>query len=344
MAGVRIHSGIRYVTVVRVIELRDIRKSFRRVKREKGVRAAARALFRRDYDEIRALDGVSFSVGKGEIAGFIGPNGAGKSTAIKIMSGILVPDSGECTILGTCPWKNRRNYVGRIGVVFGQRTQLWWDVPVRDSLDLLGDIYAINGDRFRKNLEELSELLELGPLLPVPLRQLSLGQRMRCEIAASLLHDPEILFLDEPTIGLDAVSKPAIRRVIAELNRRRGVTVILTSHDMDDIEALSNRILLIGKGRILYDGSLAAIRERFDRGRRLELSFGAGEDPPEPEGTRLISRKESRAVYEVDTGRLSVSAALRALGERLTITDMSVTGRPIEEIIASLYQEGGFDW
>jgi ABC-2 type transport system ATP-binding protein len=326
-----------------MIELRDIRKTFRRAKRKKGVLAAAASLFHRDYDEIRALDGVSFSVGKGEIAGFIGPNGAGKSTAIKIMSGILVPDSGECGVLGTCPWKNRRNYVGRIGVVFGQRTQLWWDVPVRDSLDLLADIYNVAKDRFRRNLEELSELLELGPLLPAPLRQLSLGQRMRCEIAASLLHDPEILFLDEPTIGLDVVSKLAVRRIIAELNRRRNVTVILTSHDMDDIEALTSRILLIGKGKILYDGPLSKVRERFDRRRRLELSFEAGEEPPEPEGTRLISRKESHAVWELDTGRLSVSAALRILGERLTITDMSAASRPIEEIISSLYQEGGVE-
>jgi ABC-2 type transport system ATP-binding protein len=323
-----------------MIELREIRKSFRRPKRKQGFFAAARAFFRRDYDEVRALDGVSFSVGKGEIAGFIGPNGAGKSTAIKIMGGILVPDSGECTVLGACPWKNRRNYVGHIGVVFGQRSQLWWDVPVRDSFDLLGDIYKIGKGRFRENLEELSALLELAPLLSIPLRQLSLGQRMRCEIAASLLHSPEILFLDEPTIGLDAVSKLAVRRIVAELNRRRQVTVILTSHDMDDIEALTSRVLLIGKGRILYDGPLRKLRERFDRRRRLELSFEAGEEPPELEGARLVSRKESHAVYEVDTGLISVSAALRVLGERLTITDMSAGSRPIEEIIASLYQEG----
>jgi ABC-2 type transport system ATP-binding protein len=332
-----------------MIELRNIRKSFRRVRRKKGLAAAAAALFRRDYEEIKALDGISFTLGRGEIAGFIGPNGAGKSTAIKIMGGILVPDSGECTILGTCPWKNRRNYVGHIGVVFGQRTQLWWDVPVRDSLDLLRDIYRAPEGRFRENLGELAELLDLGPLLPVPLRQLSLGQRMRCEIAASLIHDPDILFLDEPTIGLDAVSKLAVRRVIGELNRTRRVTVILTSHDMDDIEALTDRILLIGKGQILYDGPLRKLRERFDRRRRLELSFetaGSGgpfppPELPEPEGTRLISRAESHGVWEVDTGIISVSAALRTLGEGLSITDMSAGSRPIEEIIASLYQEGG---
>jgi ABC-2 type transport system ATP-binding protein len=282
-----------------------------------------------------------------EIAGFIGPNGAGKSTAIKIMGGILVPDSGECTVMGMCPWKERKSYVGRIGVVFGQRTQLWWDVPVQDSFDLLKDIYRSDEKRFRENLEELSGILELEPLLRVPLRQLSLGQRMRCEIAASLLHDPEVLFLDEPTIGLDAVSKLAVRRIIARLSKERNITVILTSHDMDDIEALTNRILLIGKGTLLYDGVLGKLRERYDRVRRLEISFtqsrsaqGSGALLPEPGGTKIVSEKECHVVYEVDTGLVSISEALRFLGEKLVITDMSAGSRPIEEIIASLYKEG----
>jgi ABC-2 type transport system ATP-binding protein len=246
-----------------MIELRGIRKTFRVAKRKKGVLAAARSLFRREYDQIHALEGISFKVAEGEIAGFIGPNGAGKSTAIKIMSGILVPDGGECAVQGAIPWKDRPRYVGRIGVVFGQRTQLWWDVPVQDSFNLLRDIYRLREEKFRENLDELSEVLELGPLLKTPLRQLSLGQRMRCEIAASLLHGPEVLFLDEPTIGLDAVSKLAVRRFITHLNKTRGVTVILTSHDMNDIEALTDRIILIGKGNILYDGSLDAIKERY---------------------------------------------------------------------------------
>ena len=323
-----------------VIELKDIKKTFRVLARKKGLAAAALSLFRRQYREIRALDGISFSVKKGEIAGFIGPNGAGKSTAIKIMSGILVPDSGSCTVLNMCPWKTRRKYVSRIGVVFGQRTQLWWDVPVQDSMDLLKDIYRIDENRFRENLEDLSEILELGPLMDVPLRQLSLGQRMRCEIAASLLHDPEVLFLDEPTIGLDAISKLAVRRIIGRLNRERNITVILTSHDMDDIEALTERILLIGKGKLLYDGPLNKLRSRYDRQRRLELSYEAGEEAPEFEGIRLVSQKEAHAVYEVDTAVISVSAALRKVGEQLTIHDMSAGSRPIEELIAALYQEG----
>jgi ABC-2 type transport system ATP-binding protein len=248
-----------------MIELIDIHKTFLTAKREKSVGAAVKSLFHRQYEAKRALVGVSFSVKMGEIVGFIGPNGAGKSTAIKIMSGILTPDSGECTILGVTPWKSRRQYVSRIGVVFGQRSQLWWDVPTRDSFDLLRDIYRIPERRYHENLEELSEVLELGDL-SVPLRQLSLGQRMRCEIAASLLHDPAVLFLDEPTLGLDAVAKLATRSFIARLNKSRNLTVILTSHDMDDIVALTDRILLIAEGRIRYDGSLAVIRERYNAG------------------------------------------------------------------------------
>jgi len=323
-----------------MIVLNQIRKTFRVAKRKKGAAAALFSLFRREYTEIHALEGISFTVEKGEVVGFVGPNGAGKSTAIKIMSGILMPDSGECTVLGMCPWKTRQKYVSHIGVVFGQRTQLWWDVPVQDSFELLKDIYQVDEKRFRENLGELSKILELEPLLSVPLRQLSLGQRMRCEIAASLLHDPEVLFLDEPTIGLDAISKLAVRRIIADLNRERKITVILTSHDMDDIEALTDRILLIGKGKLLYDGALGVLRSRYDRLRRLELHYEGDSALPEPTGTKIVSQKEKHVVYEVDTGIIGVSSALRVLGESLDIRDMSAGSRPIEELIASLYLEG----
>ena len=323
-----------------MIELQNIKKTFKVTVRKKGAFSALLSLFHREYREIHALDGISFKVGRGEIAGFIGPNGAGKSTAIKIMSCILVPDSGVCTVMGICPWKNRRQYVAKIGVVFGQRTQLWWDVPVQDSYELLKDIYKLDEKRFLENLNELTEILEIKELLSIPLRQLSLGQRMRCELAASLLHDPEVLFLDEPTIGLDAISKLSVRRIIAELNRQRSITVILTSHDMDDIEALTKRILLIGKGKLLYDGELASLRSRYDRLRRLELSYEGEVELPEPLGTKLISKKDNHAVYEVDTDIIGVSTALRILGEKLEIRDMSAGSRPIEELIASLYREG----
>ena len=191
-----------------------------------------------------------------KMVGYIGPNGAGKSSTIKVLSGILTPDKGECLINGRVPWKERREHVRDIGVVFGQRSQLWWDVPVIDSFELLKDIYKIPQNAYRDRKEELTELLKLGDILRTPTRQLSLGQRMRCEIAASLLHNPKILFLDEPTIGLDAVSKIAVRGFVQELNKKYNTTVILTTHDMQDIEALTNRIMLIGKGRLLLDGSL----------------------------------------------------------------------------------------
>lgn len=243
-----------------MIEVSHITKTYRVAKRDAGFINAFHSLFHREYEEIRALDDVSFTIQDGEMVGYIGPNGAGKSSTIKILSGILTPDSGTCVIHGRIPWGNRIRHVADIGVVFGQRSQLWWDVPVADSFELLKDIYRIDDAVYRKNREELTELLNLSELLRTPTRQLSLGQRMRCEIAASLLHSPRLLFLDEPTIGLDAVSKLAVRDFIRRLNAEHHTTVILTTHDMQDIEALASRILLIGKGRILMDGTLDDIR------------------------------------------------------------------------------------
>lgn len=243
-----------------MIEVKDLRKTFRVARREAGFSQAVKALFHREYDEIHALDGISFTVRDGDMVGYIGPNGAGKSSTIKILSGILTPDSGVCLVDGRVPWKERVRHVKQIGVVFGQRSQLWWDVPVTDSFELLREIYSIPESVYRRNVDELTQLLNLADLLRTPTRQLSLGQRMRCEIAASLLHDPKILFLDEPTIGLDAVSKLAVRDFIRRLNAERRTTVLLTTHDMQDIEALASRIILIGKGRVLLDGGLEDIR------------------------------------------------------------------------------------
>lgn len=243
-----------------MIEVKDLRKTFRVARREAGFSQAVKALFHREYETIHALDGISFTIGDGEMVGYIGPNGAGKSSTIKILSGILTPDSGTCLVNGRVPWKNRVPHTKEIGVVFGQRSQLWWDVPVTDTFELLKEIYAIPPEIYKKNLEELTELLDLSQIVRTPARQLSLGQRMRCEIAASLLHSPKVLFLDEPTIGLDAVSKLAVRDFIKRLNAQRHTTVILTTHDMQDIEALASRILLIGKGRILLDGTLSDIQ------------------------------------------------------------------------------------
>jgi ABC-2 type transport system ATP-binding protein len=246
-----------------LIKVNGISKSFKVAKRNSGVRSAVKALFRREYTEVAALNDISFTIEPGEIVGYIGPNGAGKSTTIKVMSGILVPDRGTCTIMGYTPWLDRVRYVKNIGVVFGQRSQLWWDVPVVDSFELLRDIYDVPETEFKSNLKLLTETLDLKDILHTPVRQLSLGQRMRCEIAASLLHSPSILFLDEPTIGLDAISKLAVRQFIATINKEKGVTIILTTHDMNDIEALAQRIILIGKGSLLYDGNLSTLRDRF---------------------------------------------------------------------------------
>lgn len=248
-----------------MIQAEHLQKTFRVRKRNAGFKNAAKAFFSREYEEIHALNDVSFRIEDGEAVGYIGPNGAGKSSTIKILSGILTPDSGTCVIDGRVPWKDRRAHVSQIGVVFGQRSQLWWDVPVIDSFELIRDIYAVTEDVYKRNLRDLTDLLNLSEILKTPARSLSLGQRMRCEIAASLLHDPRILFLDEPTIGLDAVSKIAVREFVLDMNKRRGTTVILTTHDMQDVEALAQRVLLISKGRILLDGTLDDIR-RGDSG------------------------------------------------------------------------------
>ena len=242
-----------------MIEMKGISKTYRIRKREAGIGSAVKALFTRDYTEIHALKEMSFTIPDGQIVGYIGPNGAGKSTTIKILSGILRPDSGECTVNGMVPWEDRKKYVSKLGVVFGQRSQLWWDVPVIESFQLLRDIYRVERGEFQSNLRRLTEQLDLQPFLNAPVRLLSLGQRMRCEIAASLLHSPEILFLDEPTIGLDAVSKLKVREFIQSENRERKITVILTTHDMQDIDALCHRVLLIGKGQLLLDGSIEEI-------------------------------------------------------------------------------------
>ncbi len=244
-----------------MITMEHVCKSYKIAKRNAGFGEACKALFHRKYEVIHALHDVTFTIGDGEMVGYIGPNGAGKSSTIKILSGILTPDSGTVLVDGRIPYKNRIEHVREIGVVFGQRSQLWWDVPVIDSFELLKDIYSISDFGYKQSLEELTELLNLSELLRSPARQLSLGQRMRCEIAASLLHRPRILFLDEPTIGLDAVSKLAVRDFILQQNKSHGTTVILTTHDMQDIEALTSRIILIGKGQILMDGTLDDIKK-----------------------------------------------------------------------------------
>lgn len=244
-----------------MITVDHVSKSYKLAKRNSGFKEAVGALFHREYETVRAINDISFTVSDGEMVGYIGPNGAGKSSTIKILSGILTPDSGTVTINGRIPYKDRKAHVREIGVVFGQRSQLWWDVPVIDSFELLRDIYSVPKSTYNNNLEELTELLNLSEILKTPTRQLSLGQRMRCEIAASLLHSPKILFLDEPTIGLDAVSKLAVRDFIQKINKEHHTTVLLTTHDMQDIESIADRVLVIGKGSLLLDGSFDDVKK-----------------------------------------------------------------------------------
>lgn len=320
-----------------MIELTHISKTFRVARRNGGLSEAAKALFKREYTEIRALSDLSFKINDGEIVGYIGPNGAGKSSTVKVMCGILTPDSGTCSVCGLTPWKERKRLASHIGVVFGQRSQLFWDVPVIDSYELLRDIYHVAESEYKANLDRLTGLLNLSELLRTPARQLSLGQRMRCELAASLLHSPEVLFLDEPTIGLDAVSKIAVRQFIRDLNHDKGTTVILTTHDMQDIEALASRILLVGRGRVLLDGTLDELRRAHSPLRTVTLEY-SGVLPELPNVT-VTDHQDTRAVLTVDTRECSVSDVIAALSAAVEVRDLSVSGQSAEELVAGLYKE-----
>lgn len=320
-----------------MIALKGICKDYRVAKRTAGIGQAVKSLFARQYETIHALQDMTFIIPDGQIVGYIGPNGAGKSTTIKIMCGILTPDSGSCIVNGWVPWKDRRAYVGHIGVVFGQRSQLWWDVPVIDSLELIRDIYDVDTRKFNQMLEELEELLALEDLLKTPARMLSLGQRMRCELAASLLHRPQVLFLDEPTIGLDAVSKLAVRQFIGHLRQEYGTTVILTTHDMQDIEALADRVLLIGKGRLLFDGSLEQMHRAVDQTKRVVITY-TGTLAQVPRGAAVQERQAGRITLEVNPSVLPVPALLSALSTQVAIQDLTVSGRTAEELVAALYK------
>lgn len=322
-----------------MIEIEALSKSFKVAQRKTGTFHALKSLVKPNFTTVQALEDVSFTIDEGEIVGYIGPNGAGKSTTIKIMSGILVPDSGKCNILGRTPWKQRVDHVKNIGVVFGQRSQIWWDMPVFDSMHLLKDIYKIPEKNFTLMLDLLTETLNLNSILKTPVRQLSLGQRMRAEIAASLIHDPKILFLDEPTIGLDAVSKIAVRNFIKTINEERKTTVILTTHDMSDIEALADRILLIGKGRLLKDGSLKEIKSQYVTHKTVTVDHAKYLGLIDIPGTTVKYQSENRSILDVAIKETNVSTVIAQLSQLLEIIDIAVDSRPIEEIIIELYKE-----
>ncbi len=322
------------------IDVKHISKTFKVAKRKSGLFASLKSFFKRNYIYIEAIKDISFQIEKGEIIGYIGPNGAGKSTTIKILSGILVPDNGECRINGLIPWKDREKYTKDIGVVFGQRSQLWWDIPAEDTFDLLKEIYKIDEKEYQKNKEELINLLNIKDIINIPVRNLSLGQRMRCEIAASLIHNPSILFLDEPTIGLDAVSKEIVRDFIKKLNKEKKTTIILTTHDMSDIEALAKRIILIGKGSILYDGSLNNLKSKYASNKKVIVKTNDKIKSLHKKGIISYSKLDKLSyIFTLDTNLISISDFISYLTSKISINDIEVNNENIDNIIIKLYKD-----
>ncbi len=316
-----------------------ISKTFKVTKRNSGLKSALKSFFKREYVLIDAVKNISFEIEKGEIVGYIGPNGAGKSTTIKMLSGILLPTAGNIKVNGMNPFADRRKYVSNIGVVFGQRSQLAWDIPAEDTFDLLKDIYKLSDEKYEKNKSELVNLLDIGEIIKKPVRSLSLGQRMRCEIAASLLHDPKILFLDEPTIGLDAKSKKIVRDFILKINKERKVTVILTTHDMMDIDKLAKRIILIGKGQILYDGSLEKLKTKY--GSYKKITINTKENISDIKLKGIISKEKIDNGYSfvIDSNIITISKFINYLSNRYSINDMDIDNEGIDDVILKLYQD-----
>lgn len=297
-----------------------------------------RSLFR-EKEKVEALRDLSFQIERGELVGYIGPNGAGKSSTVKILSGILTPDGGSATIGGLIPWENRKEHVRRIGVVFGQRMQLWWDVPILDSFSLLKDIYRIPDTAWKKRLDELSGALQLEDLMRTPLRLLSLGQRMRAELCGSLLHQPELLFLDEPSIGLDSISKLALRDFLRWENREHGTTILLTTHDMEDIAALCPRVMVLGHGRKLFDGELSTLLARYDTSRTVTVRFGEGNvQPALPEGPS-VSREGDDLKIIYDPRKNPTADILASLQQAGTLRELTIQPQNIDHLIADMYQE-----
>jgi ABC-2 type transport system ATP-binding protein len=323
-----------------LIETVALRKVFVSVKRTPGALGALRTLFSRERVERVAVEGISMSLEAGELVGYIGPNGAGKSTTIKMLTGILVPTSGTATVAGLVPWAQRKQNARNIGVVFGQRSQLYWDLPLIESFELLRAIYGIPRDRYRKNLDDFTALLERGDFLATPVRQLSLGQRMRGDFAAALLHDPRIVYLDEPTIGLDVVAKEAIRTFVAELNKERGTTFILTTHDLADIERLCRRIVLIDEGKLVYDGSVERLKEQYGTNRTLVVTLSDPEPLVQVAGAEVESRDGPVVRLRFERDRISAEQLIRRVTERYGVTDLSIEEPELESIIRRIYREG----
>jgi ABC-2 type transport system ATP-binding protein len=328
-----------------IIKVSDLRKTFQVFSRREGVKGSIQDLFHREYSSLEAVDGISFEVDEGELLGYIGPNGAGKSTSIKMLTGILKPTAGNMEVMGFHPFNDRKTYTQNIGVVFGQRTQLWWDIAVRESFQLLKSIYDVSDEDYNKRLGELDEVLSLTDLLATPVRKLSLGQRLRCDVAASLLHNPRVLFLDEPTIGLDAVAKDSMRRFLRSINIDLGVTIILTTHDLREIEELCRRMVVIDHGKIIYDGSLEAIRNLPGMTKRVVLDF-AGDAPLEKLESAFDNKiefskeSERRVIARVDPQVVPAVELVKHVVGEYNVADMQIMEADIEEIVMKIYREG----
>lgn len=322
-----------------IINVKSLKKIYKIYRNHKGYLGALRNLFDRQYDPIHAVDDISFEIQKGELVGYIGPNGAGKSTTIKMLTGLLVPTSGEIVINGFTPWKERKDYVRDIGAVFGQRTTLWWDLPLTDSLDLLKHIYEIPPEVYEQNLGLFREILALDSFMNTPVRALSLGQRMRADLCAALLHNPTLVFLDEPTIGLDVVAKQRIREFIQFINQERGTTILLTTHDVSDIVKLCERVMIIDLGKILFDGDLTDLLTTFGGRRRLSVEFAEFYPQPKLNKADIIQRTGNNVVYSFTRQQVSASELINHLSQKYRIRDLEVSDQPIEDTIREIYED-----
>lgn len=331
-----------------MIYVENIRKEFKKTIKQPGLLGSVKSLFKPKTEKVVAVDDISFHVPKGEILGFIGPNGAGKSTVIKMLTGILTPSAGSCTINGKNPQKNRKSYVKEIGVVFGQRTQLWWDLPLCETYAVLKEIYEVEDSAYKRKMDLLNEVLDLQDFIKSPVRTLSLGQRMRADIAASLLHSPKVLFLDEPTIGLDVVVKDNIRRAIAKINEEEQTTVILTTHDLSDIELLSNRIVMIDKGKNVFDGTVDELKSNYGQMRELNFELQSADDINAldykthfklSDEDVTVKNDGKKVTVRFNSDSVPVSDMLSYTLSGVHISDISVKDADIEEIIRRLYKK-----
>ncbi len=322
-----------------IIEAVDLAKTYRVFQKKEGLLGAVRGLFRREYKVVRAVDGVSFAIEPGEMVAFLGPNGAGKTTTLKMLSGLIYPTSGTAKVLGFVPWNRDDAFRRQFALIMGQKNQLWWDLPAADSFQLHRQIYSLPNEQFTQTLGELVELFGVGDLVRQPVRELSLGERMKMELIAALLHRPQLLLLDEPTIGLDVLAQVTIQKCLKEYNATRGVTMLLTSHYMRDVEALCKRVLVITQGKLIYDGPLARITEQFGRTKLLKLQFDGEVPQNDLERFGEVARREG-PVVDLKVERARVAEALGAILDKYAVADVSVTEPPLDQVIARVFEQG----